>query len=94
MKLNIALFAGGEIGIRSLNWANLYQRPLRKMAIDGLSPETSGMSFLRMSFLSEVYSGIDEIDRLRREFVFQSKYSDSNLMPYLGPCLRSELSST
>ncbi|SVB87644.1 uncharacterized protein METZ01_LOCUS240498, partial [marine metagenome] len=62
MKLNIALFAGGEIGIRSLNWANLYQRPLRKMAIDGLSPETSGMSFLRMSFLSEVYSGIDEID--------------------------------
>ncbi len=94
MKLNIALFAGGEIGIRSLNWANLYQRPLRKMAIDGLSPETSGMSFLRMSFLSEVYSGIDEIDRLRREFVFQPKYSDSNLMPYLGPCLRSELSST
>ena len=94
MKLNIALFAGGEIGIRSLNWANLYQRPLRKMAIDGLSPETSGMSFLRMSFLSEVYSGIDEIDRLRREFVFQPKYSHSNLMPYLGPCLRSELSST
>ncbi len=94
MKLNIALFAGGEIGIRSLNWANLYQRPLRKMAIDGLSPETSGMSFLRMSFLSEVYSGIDEIDRLRREFIFQPKYSDSNLMPYLGPCLRSELSST
>ena len=48
-----------------------YQRPIRKIAIDGLLPDTSGISFFRMSFLREIYSGIDEVDRERRVFIFQ-----------------------
>mgnify|MGYP001973584501 CR=1 FL=1 len=71
-----------------------YQRPLRKISIDGLSPKTSGMSFFRMSFLREIYSGMEDLDRLRRWFAFQTRHSFSNSKPYLKPCLRNELSST
>ena len=71
-----------------------YQRPLRKIDIDGLSPDMSGISFFRISFLREIYSGMDEMDPLNRELIFQPKYPDINSMPYLKPFLRNELSST
>lgn len=61
------------------------QRPLRNVAIDGFSPKISGMSFLRMSFLREIYSGMDEIERPMKEVIFQSKYSRNKSKPYLIP---------
>ena len=70
------------------------QRPLRNVAIDGLSPEISGMSFLRMSFLREIYSGMDEIDRLRKELIFQPKYSPNKSKPYFIPFLWIKFNKT
>ena len=52
--------------------------PLRKRVMVGLSPEILGMSFFRMSFRRDIYSGMNEIGRLKRDFVFQPRYSFSN----------------
>ena len=70
------------------------QRPLRKIAIDGLSPGMPGMSFFRISFLSDIYSGMDEIDRLRKELIFQPKYSPNKSKPYFIPFLWVKFNKT
>ena len=93
-KLSTHTLSLNDLTFLKLNAEHKSYLPLRKLAIDGLSPEISGRDFFLMSFLREIYSGIDGIDRLRREFILQLKYSHSKLNPYFKPCLLAELSST